>query len=85
MTEERKPDFLYLDRSAIEAIHATLSAWAVAHGDESIPPFSHARPGDIETLIHAPQRGLVENYPNPTRPANEKLLKNTPTEFPRIF
>jgi len=55
MTEE-SPSARYLDRKAIEAIHAALSAWAVRNGDEPIPPLSHAKSADIEFLIHAPQQ-----------------------------
>jgi death-on-curing protein len=65
MTEERSPSFLYIDKTGIEAIHASLSAWALQRGDEPIPPLSHARPGDIEAVIHAPQQSFfgVEAYP----------------------
>lgn len=65
MTEERSPSFLYLDRAGIEAIHASLSAWALQRGDEPIPPLSHTSRGDIEALVSVPQQRFfgVDAYP----------------------
>lgn len=65
MTEEKNP-FLYLDRAAIEAVHAALSSWAVSNGDEPIPPLSHARAGDLEALISAPQQRFFGRDAYPT-------------------
>lgn len=65
MTEEKNLPFRYLGRVDIEAIHSSLSAWALQRGDEPIPPISHVRPGDVETVIHAPQQRFFgfEAYP----------------------
>lgn len=66
MTEEKNHPFLYLDRAAIEAIHASLSAWTIEIGDEPIPPFSHAKHEDIDALIHAPRQRFYDRdaYPS---------------------
>jgi death-on-curing protein len=66
MTEGKPPSFLYFDRAAIEALHAALSSWAVSHGDEPIPPLSHAKAGDIDTLISAPQQRFFGTDAYPT-------------------
>jgi death-on-curing protein len=65
MTEE-SPLVRYLDRKAIGAIHAALSAWAVQIGDEPIPPLTHAKDSDIEFLIHAPQQRFFGRDAYPT-------------------
>jgi death on curing protein len=65
MTEENA-SVLYIDRKALEAIHAALSAWAVQHGDELIPPITHAKDADIEFFVHAPKQRFFGRDAYPT-------------------
>ncbi len=54
MTEEKK-SILYLDREDIEIIHSIISARSQEEG-EPIPSFDRANQGDIDALVHTPQR-----------------------------
>lgn len=58
MTEEN--EFLYLDREDYARLHAALAEQAHTHG-EPIPPFAHAKKGEIDTLVQLPRNSFGGN------------------------
>jgi death-on-curing protein len=65
MTEEKDSTIHYLDRTALERIHAVLSDFAMRNGDEPIPSIHLAKAAEIESLLAAPKHRFfgIEAYP----------------------
>jgi death-on-curing family protein len=63
--EEKDSTIHYLDRTALERIHAVLTDFAMRNGDEPIPSIHLAKAAEIESLLAAPKHRFfgIEAYP----------------------